>query len=62
MKYLGALWKPNGPGNGYNHLQNYTVALPTQYPYKNFADRVDYHVNDKLNITGRAQSSGHRSP
>jgi hypothetical protein len=55
VKYLGALWKPNGPGRGYNHLQNYTVALPTSYPYKNFADRVDYHVNDKLTVTGRAQ-------
>jgi hypothetical protein len=55
VKYMGALWKPNGPGNGYDHLQNYTIALPTSYPYKNFADRVDYHVNDKLTITGRAQ-------
>src|SRR5439155_6445110 len=55
VKYMGALWKPNGLGKGYDHLQNYTVALPTSYPYKNFADRVDYHVNDKLTITGRAQ-------
>jgi hypothetical protein len=54
-KYMGALWKPNGPGQGFDHLNNYSVSLPTQYPYKNFADRVDYHVNDKLTITGRAQ-------
>jgi len=55
VKYLGALWKPNGPGKGYDHLQNYTIALPTSYPYKNFADRVDYHITDKLSVTGRAQ-------
>ena len=55
VKYLGALWKPNAPGSGYDHLNNYTVALPVNYPYQNFADRVDYHVNDKLTITGRAQ-------
>ena len=54
VKYLGALWKPNGPGQGYDHLYNYTVSLPTKYPYKNFADRADLHWN-KLTITGRAQ-------
>jgi Carboxypeptidase regulatory-like domain len=54
-KYMGALWKPNGPGQGYDHLNNYTISLPVKYPYKNFADRVDFHVNDKLTITGRVQ-------
>ena len=54
-KYMGALWKPNGPGKGYDHLQNYVVSLPTMYPYRNYADRVDYHVTDKLSVTGRVQ-------
>lgn len=54
-KFMGALWKPNGPGQGYDHLNNYVIPLPINYPYKNFADRVDFHVNDKLNITFRAQ-------
>ena len=54
-KYMAALWKPNGPGQGYDHLNNYVVALPINYPYKNFADRVDFHVNDKLTLGFRAQ-------
>jgi len=54
-KYMSALWKPNGPGSGWDHLNNFVSALPIQYPYKNFADRVDYHVNDRLNISARAQ-------
>jgi hypothetical protein len=55
MKYMAALWHPNGPGQGYDHLNNYVVALPISYPYKNFADRVDFHVNDKLTLSFRAQ-------
>ena len=54
-KYMGALWKPNLPGQGYDHLNNYVIALPINYPYKNFADRVDFHVNDKLTLSFRAQ-------
>jgi len=54
-KFMSALWKPNGPGQGYDHLRNYIIALPTSYPYKNYAERVDYHITDKLMITGRAQ-------
>ncbi len=55
VKYMSALWQPNRPGFGYDHLQNYSVSLPTKYPYKNFADRIDYHLSDKLTITGRVQ-------
>jgi hypothetical protein len=55
VKYMGALWKPSGPGRGYNHLQNYALSLPISYPYKNFAERVDYRVSDKLTVTARAQ-------
>ncbi len=55
VKYMTALWKPTGPGSGWDHLNNYVTALPVQYPYKNFADRIDYHVNDRLNISVRAQ-------
>jgi hypothetical protein len=54
-KYMAALWNPNGPGQGYDHLWNYVASLPVNYPYKNFADRVDYHVSDKLNLSFRAQ-------
>lgn len=55
VKFMGALWKPNRPGQGYNHLRNYAISLPVNYPYKNFAERVDYQVNEKLTLTFRAQ-------
>lgn len=54
-KYMGALWQPNGPGQGYDHLYNYVTSLPVDYPYKNFADRVDFHVSDRLSLSFRAQ-------
>jgi len=55
VKLMGALWKPNAPGQGWDHLNNYISSLPINYPYKNFADRVDFHVNDRLNISARVQ-------
>ncbi len=55
MKFMGALWKPNAPGSGWDHLNNYVSSLPVLYPYKNFADRVDYQLNDRLSISGRFQ-------
>ena len=55
VKFMGALWQPNRPGTGYDHLNNYVIPLPVNYPYKNFADRVDYHMNDKLSMSFRAQ-------
>jgi len=54
-KYMGAIWNPNTAGQGYDHLWNYVANLPINYPYKNFADRVDYHVSDKLSLSFRAQ-------
>jgi hypothetical protein len=55
VKFMGALWKPNAPGTGWDHLNNYISSLPIQYPYKNFADRVDFHVNDRINVSARVQ-------
>ena len=55
VKYMGALWQPNGPGQGYDHLWNYVTSLPVNYPYKNFADRVDFHATDRLSMSFRAQ-------
>jgi hypothetical protein len=54
-KYMAAMWNPNTAGQGYDHLWNYVANLPVNYPYKNFADRVDYHVTDKLSVSFRAQ-------
>jgi hypothetical protein len=55
VKYMTALWQPNGPGKGYDHLNNYTTPLPVKYPYRNYAERADFHVNDRLTVTGRIQ-------
>jgi Carboxypeptidase regulatory-like domain/TonB dependent receptor len=51
--YAAKLWKPNSDGVGPYHVNNYSVALPIKFPYKNFSDRVDYHVTDKLRLSGR---------
>ena len=34
-------------------MNNYTAALPIKFPYKNFSDRVDYQITDKLRASGR---------
>ena len=51
--YVGHLWKPNAPGDGPYHLNNYYAPLPIKFPFRNFSDRVDYQVNDRLRASGR---------
>ena len=53
VAYVSKLWKPNAPGIGPYHVNNYSVALPIQFPYKNFSDRADYNITDKLRVSGR---------
>ncbi len=53
MGYTQQLWKPNSAGIGPYHVNNYSTSLPIRFPYKNFSDRADYHVNDKLRVSGR---------
>ena len=52
-KFTAALWNANAPGIGPYHVNNYAIALPVDYPYKNYSDRVDYNATDKLRIYGR---------
>ncbi len=52
-KYSSLLWKPTSPGDGPYHVNNYSITLPVDYPYKNFSDRVDYNVTDNLRVYGR---------
>jgi hypothetical protein len=52
-KFMAALWKPNAPGIDNFHTNNFVVSTPIKYPYKNFSDRADYIVNDKLRVYGR---------
>ncbi len=52
-RYTAALWKANRPGIDAFHTNNFVVSTPIKYPYKNFSDRVDYVVNDKLRVNGR---------
>ena len=40
-------------GIGPYHVNNYSVSLPIKFPYKNFSDRADYNVTDKLRVSGR---------
>jgi len=52
-RYISQLWKPNRPGIDALHTNNYVVSTPIKYPYKNFSDRADYIVNDRLRVYGR---------
>ena len=49
--YNGALWKPNTAGTGPNDINNYAISIPVSYPYKNYSERVDYNVTDKLTVS-----------
>lgn len=51
--YTSHLWAANSPGIGPYHVNNYSVSLPIKFPYKNFSDRVDYQITDKLRVSGR---------
>ncbi|MEX2302569.1 MAG: carboxypeptidase-like regulatory domain-containing protein, partial [Bryobacterales bacterium] len=53
-RYTSQLWKANGPGIDAYHTDNFIVSTPIKYPYKNFSNRTDYVVNDKLRVYGRA--------
>lgn len=53
LHYMGQLWKPNRPGTGNYHLNNYVMPLPISFPYKNFSDRADYQMTDNLRFSGR---------
>jgi hypothetical protein len=51
--YTSQLWQPNAPGIGPYHTNNDVLAVAVNYPYKNFSDRVDYNVTDKLRVYAR---------
>lgn len=50
---LGDLWKPNRPGDGPTHVNNFVAGYANRYRYWNLSDRVDYNVSDKLKVFGR---------
>ncbi len=52
-RFAAALWKPNRPAIDAYNTNNYAVSTPIIYPYKNFSDRADYQINDKLRVYGR---------
>jgi hypothetical protein len=52
-RYIDALWKPNRPGIDAFNTNNFVASTPLKYPYKNFSDRADYVVNDRLRVYGR---------
>lgn len=51
--FVSHLWQANAPGIGNYHINNFSVGVPVKYPYKNFSDRVDWMVTDKLRVSGR---------
>jgi hypothetical protein len=53
VAYSSMLWEPNSAGVGPQHSNNYNLNLPVNYPYRNYSDRVDYNISDKLQINGR---------
>ena len=52
-RFAAALWKPNRPAEDAYNLNNFGASTPISYPYKNFSDRVDYKVSEKLRVNGR---------
>ena len=50
---MAGLWKPNRPGDGPYHINNYYAPLPIEYDYHNILDRVDYIHSEKLRFYGR---------
>ena len=51
-QYTSSLWKANQSGIGFYNLNNYAINLPVNYPYRNYSERVDYNVTDKLTVNG----------
>jgi hypothetical protein len=51
--YTSHLWKANSDGIGPYHVNNYSAALPIKFPFKNFSDRADYQITDRLRVSGR---------
>ena len=51
--YSAVLPAANQPGVGNYHARNYVVPIRLFTPYKNFSNRTDYVINDKLRYAGR---------
>jgi len=51
--YAAALPQPTLPGVGNYHARNFVAPLALSTPYRNFTDRTDVHINDRLRYSGR---------
>ncbi len=51
--YLDRLWRPNRPGDGNYHINNFYAPLPQNYDYHNLSNRVDWNATDKIRVYGR---------
>lgn len=51
--FMSQLWQPSQSGDGPYHIDNYRAPLPLTVGYKNYMDRVDYNISDKLRAYGR---------
>lgn len=53
MDYMNRLWKPNRPGEGNYHINNYYTPLPITFDYHNLTNRVDFNATQNLRFYGR---------
>ncbi len=47
-------WGPNNAGDNITGVNNYKKGFIERYNYYNWSDRVDYNINDKWRVFGRA--------
>jgi hypothetical protein len=53
VRIMNDIWKPNGPGEGNDLVNNYRAGFAERVKYWNLSDRADWNVNDNLKIFGR---------
>jgi len=47
-------WDGNNPGDNITRVNNFKAGYTEVYNYYNFSERVDYNINDKWKLYGRA--------
>ena len=53
LKIMNTIWAPNRTPDSPIGTNNFTTATTTDWNYRNFSDRVDWFVNDRLRVNGR---------
>ncbi|HZT33052.1 MAG TPA: carboxypeptidase-like regulatory domain-containing protein [Bryobacteraceae bacterium] len=53
VSFMKNFWAPNNPGDNITGVNNFKKGYVDSWKYVNFADRVDYNINDKWKVYGR---------